>query len=552
MIKKIVFAGLGIALLASPLISSAATVCPSLSRGMRGAEVTRLQQFLATQYQDFPSPTGYFGPVTEAAVKQWQGEHGIEKLGFVGPKTAAAMGLCKTTADTNVFTPPRTQTAGIDTTKSALEALIQTLLQQIRDLQDQIAQLKGGTQTQTTIACTQEAKLCPDGTAVGRTGPNCEFAACSDTPAAPASCTWNDQTIASGSSVTAYQSSMVDFGMQCVSQTRTCTNGTLSGSYAYSSCTTSGNTVQSCALDGVTIANGAIRKFYSQRTAESASACATAAIDRTCQNGTLSGSTMYQYASCAVQAAESCTPNAPQNQTLSCPTGQTGTIIQTRTSSCPGPTWSGWTTTTNTCTTTPPPPASCTFNGQTVASGSSVTAYQSATATQCVSETRTCTNGTLSGSYTNASCTVTGTTAGLPAGCSFVGSGGIRNAQGGTGGVVNEPLNFLAGGGLSPASCTDLQTVYMAIDWGDGSQTPATGQFTGVVGPTRGYNFTATHAYASPGTYSVYIFGPQKNNSPLTVTVTGPTADAQRNSNLASALAALESALQAIQKFLGL
>jgi len=28
------------------------------------------------------------------------------------------------------------------------------------------------------IACTQEAKLCPDGSAVGRTGPNCEFAPC--------------------------------------------------------------------------------------------------------------------------------------------------------------------------------------------------------------------------------------------------------------------------------------------------------------------------------------------------------------------------------------
>ena len=28
------------------------------------------------------------------------------------------------------------------------------------------------------VACTQEAKLCPDGSAVGRTGPNCEFAEC--------------------------------------------------------------------------------------------------------------------------------------------------------------------------------------------------------------------------------------------------------------------------------------------------------------------------------------------------------------------------------------
>jgi Leucine-rich repeat (LRR) protein len=28
------------------------------------------------------------------------------------------------------------------------------------------------------VACTLEAKVCPDGTAVGRTGPNCEFSAC--------------------------------------------------------------------------------------------------------------------------------------------------------------------------------------------------------------------------------------------------------------------------------------------------------------------------------------------------------------------------------------
>ena len=31
---------------------------------------------------------------------------------------------------------------------------------------------------QQPVACTEEAKLCPDGSAVGRTGPNCEFAPC--------------------------------------------------------------------------------------------------------------------------------------------------------------------------------------------------------------------------------------------------------------------------------------------------------------------------------------------------------------------------------------
>ncbi len=30
----------------------------------------------------------------------------------------------------------------------------------------------------TPVACTEEAKICPDGSAVGRTGPNCEFASC--------------------------------------------------------------------------------------------------------------------------------------------------------------------------------------------------------------------------------------------------------------------------------------------------------------------------------------------------------------------------------------
>jgi hypothetical protein len=28
------------------------------------------------------------------------------------------------------------------------------------------------------VACTEEAKLCPDGSAVGRTGPKCEFSPC--------------------------------------------------------------------------------------------------------------------------------------------------------------------------------------------------------------------------------------------------------------------------------------------------------------------------------------------------------------------------------------
>lgn len=36
----------------------------------------------------------------------------------------------------------------------------------------------GSTRDREIVACTMEAKLCPDGSAVGRIGPDCEFAMC--------------------------------------------------------------------------------------------------------------------------------------------------------------------------------------------------------------------------------------------------------------------------------------------------------------------------------------------------------------------------------------
>ncbi|WKZ25427.1 MAG: hypothetical protein QY322_03510 [bacterium] len=37
------------------------------------------------------------------------------------------------------------------------------------------------TQRSKPVACTMEAKICPDGSAVGRSGPKCEFAPCPTT-----------------------------------------------------------------------------------------------------------------------------------------------------------------------------------------------------------------------------------------------------------------------------------------------------------------------------------------------------------------------------------
>ncbi len=54
------------------------------------------------------------------------------------------------------------------------------------------------------------------------------------------SCTFNGNTVTHGNSVTAYQAATVPYGSSCVSQTRTCTDSSLSGTYTFASCTPAG------------------------------------------------------------------------------------------------------------------------------------------------------------------------------------------------------------------------------------------------------------------------------------------------------------------------
>ena len=54
------------------------------------------------------------------------------------------------------------------------------------------------------VACTMDAKVCPDGSAVGRQGPNCEFAPCpGETPEGedPVACTKDAKVCPDGSAV---------------------------------------------------------------------------------------------------------------------------------------------------------------------------------------------------------------------------------------------------------------------------------------------------------------------------------------------------------------
>ncbi len=88
---------------------ASASACLSLSYNLyadqvdarTNGEVTKLQQFLAQDASIYPAGliTGYFGPKTEAAVREWQEKNGVISsgspdttgYGYVGPRTRAAM-----------------------------------------------------------------------------------------------------------------------------------------------------------------------------------------------------------------------------------------------------------------------------------------------------------------------------------------------------------------------------------------------------------------------------------------------------------------------------
>lgn len=56
----------------------------NLSFGSRGDDVTELQKMLARDGFFTVTPTGYFGPITRAALMKWQSANGIPSTGFFG------------------------------------------------------------------------------------------------------------------------------------------------------------------------------------------------------------------------------------------------------------------------------------------------------------------------------------------------------------------------------------------------------------------------------------------------------------------------------------
>lgn len=228
-------------------------------------------------------------------------------------------------------------------------------------------------------------------------------------PAPIYTCQFAGRTLVNNETVDAYQASTVPVGGTCVKESRTCVNGALSGSFQFGGCTVqSPSATASCNFYGQTIPHGGSVLAYQ---ASSVTGGACAAENRVCSNGTLSGT--YQYTSCVVDCSFNggVVAHNGQVQAFAAPSVPAGSSCVPEMRSCNMGTLNG-SYQYSSCVVLPPAgggTASCNFNGQVVPHGGSVYAYSTDLAPQgtlCSNwrESRMCNNGVLGGSYQFSSC----------------------------------------------------------------------------------------------------------------------------------------------------
>lgn len=401
--------------------------CPPLVRTLRkgalGSDVTALQAFLAADASIYPEGTisGYFGVLTESAVKNFQSRHGIVASGspdttgwgIVGPATRAAIAsICASRG--GAPTPiPGTPTPLGSTCILGGAAVAANQTQRFYSVQ----QAPPGT----TCAAYETIRQCVNGQLSGNAA--YQYATCTNAAApAPSSCAVNGVHIAHGTTFTFYKTQKVTtVGQTCanVSQSRTCQNGNLTGSpeYVFLSCTT--DVPDSCVVGDVTVLHGKSRTFYRQDYATSTNSCSAYAQTRTCNDGGLSGDSAFNKPSCKAGVCEvnglviangSSTSfylaqNIPSSE-------QCSSYQQERT--CSSGVMSGDAAYKYTAC-TPVASGTCVLDNVVVPSGSSGTFYSKSAAPagqSCTAyrQVRTCTNGVFNGTATfnRASCSDTG------------------------------------------------------------------------------------------------------------------------------------------------
>ncbi|RJR14300.1 peptidoglycan-binding protein [Candidatus Parcubacteria bacterium] len=339
--------------------------CPTFYRtlgvGTSGSDVSELQQFLtSTGDYTYGSITGYFGAVTEEAVKRFQCRQGIICEGSAGSTGYGSVG-------------PATQS--------------------------QISRMCGGTYVQPTSPYIYNPVI----------------------PSSPVTCSVGSVSLRSGESRTFFLNSLAPVGTSCQSELRTCQfNGIASGNPAYSASTCSVENIQ-CSVGSTVLQVGQSRTFYKNSSAPYGSSCQSAV--RICQsNGVVTGDTAYSAANCTADTTpDDCTIPASGSVATSSVSHGIGykfysastvsagqscdSISQTR--MCNNGVFSGSSVYSHSSCTVA---QSCTVGGVTLRHNESRVFYSASTVTQAsgqqcssIGQLRTCNNGVLSGSNTYSS-----------------------------------------------------------------------------------------------------------------------------------------------------
>lgn len=239
---------------------------------------------------------------------------------------------------------------------------------------------------------------------------------CVKAPPIVTSCSFNSQTYMNGQTIVAYQNSTVEFGQQCVSEIRECKSGQMSGSYNFESCAVAAPA--SCQLFGSELKSGESKTAYQNSSVPFGSSCVSEV--RGCTNGVVSGS--YSFSSCTVGAPADCLFNGAQVKHGDFVTAflrssePFGTSCNSEKRQCLN---GNLTNNYSFSSCTVGAPASCLFNGASVAHGQVVSAFRESSVAfneTCTAENRTCVDGQLSGSFLNSSCAP-----GAPKACLFNG-----------------------------------------------------------------------------------------------------------------------------------
>lgn len=291
--------------------SGCAVIYRTISLGASGSDVTTLQRFLISQgYLASGSSSGYFGELTKAALRSFQARNNIVSsgeawssgYGATGPRTRSLIQSlsCAGGSPTPSFTPtPVPVTPGSFGGVPCIAGNTGVASGASITLYDQ--------PTVAGVACRAQTRQCFNGVLTG--DPQFRFNTCSVVNAPPERCRLDGETVFNGESRVFYEDESVDFGDSCssVAQTRTCIDGKLSGSsrYKYSSC--KGGAADKCEIDGITLSHNSSRVFFNKKTVPFGETCTLYSQSRTCQDGDLTGSSDYKYATCASAISNNCT-----------------------------------------------------------------------------------------------------------------------------------------------------------------------------------------------------------------------------------------------------